>query len=88
MFNPAPIYSDQIDTSNDKHQVLKKKRAKERTKLQKRAELLEYMSSDDEALPKANQEAPDYGGLEHIDQDILGYFAVKATKIISQAEHI
>jgi len=43
------------------------------------------MSSDDEALPKAVRidDTQDYGGLEHIDQDILGYFAVKANKIIS-----
>jgi hypothetical protein len=45
----------------------------------------EYMSSDDEVhkkQPKIVDDQEDYGALDQIDQDILGYFSIKGNKIV------
>jgi hypothetical protein len=48
---------------------------------------MEYMSSDEDMAPKPSkkvqEEEADYGALEYIDQDIIGYFQVKGPKIIA-----
>ena len=95
MFNPAPMYAEELEANKDeKLSHLKKRRTVERKKLEKKVELMKYMSSEEEtAKPHKQQqleenEEQDYGALEYIDQDIVGYFGVKGPKIIAQSEKI
>ncbi|CAD8043733.1 unnamed protein product [Paramecium primaurelia] len=86
MFNPAPTYKNEKGTEDK----LKKKKLREKKQLQRRAQLAEYISSDDDG-PQKNQpnlDQDDYGALGDLDQDILGYFQMKSQKILNITQKI
>lgn len=87
IFNAAPVAkSNQLVESK-----LKKKKMREKKQLQKRAELAEYISSDEDNLPPQPTQLDQdlyYDQLGDLDQDILGFFQMKAQKIIASTKKI
>lgn len=56
MFNPAPMYAEELEANKDeKLSHLKKRRTVERKKLEKKVELMEYMSSEEETAKPHKQ---------------------------------